>query len=57
MRARTNDGMSNAAVNAGTVPTDGWQQAGFVSIAYRLAHFHLSRPAMLAAVSALFYLS
>lgn len=57
MRAKTNDSISYDFVHAGTVPTNGWQQAGFISIAYRLAHFHMSRPALIAAVSALFYFS
>jgi hypothetical protein len=34
-----------------------WLQAGFKSFAYRLAHLALPRPAMIAAVAAMFYLA
>jgi hypothetical protein len=34
-----------------------WLQAGFKSFAYRLAHLALPRPAIIAAVAALFYLA
>ena len=34
----------------------GWQQAGFNSFPYRLAHLALPRPLILTAIAALFYL-
>ena len=34
---------------------DKWQQAGFSSIAYRLAHFSASRTLVLGFISAIFY--
>jgi hypothetical protein len=34
-----------------------WQQAGFVSFAYRLAHLRASRPAVIGSLSLLFFFS
>jgi hypothetical protein len=35
----------------------GWLQAGFVSSAYRLAHFRAARPAIIGTLSVLFILA
>lgn len=35
----------------------GWLQAGFVSSAYRLAHLRAARPAVMCALSMLFFLA
>ena len=55
MRAQAKSGL--AYLETARAPRDsGWQQAGFDSFAYRLAHLALPRPLILTAVAALFYL-
>ena len=56
MRAHAKSGLAYLETALRAPRDSGWQQAGFDSFAYRLAHLALPRPLTLAAIAALFYL-
>ena len=56
MRAQAKSGLAYLEIDHRAPRDSGWQQAGFDSFAYRLAHLAFPRPLMLAAIAALFYL-
>ncbi|MDB5505649.1 MAG: hypothetical protein JWR75_287 [Devosia sp.] len=49
------DGVACMSIDASAPISTGWQQAGFVSFAYRLAHLTVPRGQLLSALFALFY--
>ena len=57
MRAQAKSGLAYLETGFRAPRDSGWQQAGFDSFAYRLAHLALPRPLMLTAIAALFYLA
>lgn len=56
MRAQAKSGLAYLETALKAPRDSGWQQAGFDSFAYRLAHLALPRPLTLAAIVTLFYL-
>lgn len=56
MRAQAKSGLAYLEMALRAPRDSGWQQAGFDSFAYRLAHLALPRPLTLAAIATLFYL-
>jgi len=56
MRAQAKSGLAYLEIDRRAPRDSGWQQAGFDSFAYRLAHLALPRPLILGAIAALFYL-
>ena len=56
MRAQAKSGLAYLETALRAPRDSGWQQAGFDSFAYRLAHLALPRPLILTVVAALFYL-
>jgi hypothetical protein len=56
MRAQAKSSLAYLETALRAPRDSGWQQAGFDSFAYRLAHLALPRPLTLVAVTALFYL-
>ena len=57
MRPRNEGGLAYPEAMFRAHRNSGWQQAGFPSFAYRLAHLALPRPMTIAIVAALFYLA
>jgi len=57
MRAFAKNGLAYPETGFRAQRNSGWQQAGFDSFAYRLAHLALPRPLILTAIAALFYLA
>lgn len=57
MRAQAKSGLAYLETAVRAPRDSGWQQAGFDSFAYRLAHLAWPRPLTLAAIAALFYLA
>ena len=57
MRAQAKSGLAYLETALRAPRDSGWQQAGFDSFAYRLAHLALPRPLILAAVAVFFYLA
>ena len=56
MRAQAKSGLAYLETALRAPRDSGWQQAGFDSFAYRLAHLALPRPLILTTIAALFYL-
>lgn len=55
MRAERDRRFAYQSTPIGSVPSDMWLQAGFISIAYRLAHLSLHRFCAVILASAVFY--
>ena len=55
MRAERDRRFAYQAIPIGSVSTHMWPQAGFISIAYRLAHLSLHRSLAIILTTAVFY--